>query len=59
MKYFFEVFGPNNIAEKIGSLSLTVFVQDLATKFAQFSIFPREFCKDLRKFACFVSFGCK
>ena len=55
MKYLDQI----TFLQRIGSLSLTVFVQDLAQKFAQFSIFARKFCKDPWKFACFVTFGCK
>ena len=59
INYFFEVLGSNNIAE-INGLSISiVFIQDLAKKFAQFSVSACEFCKDVQKLACFGTFGCK
>ena len=44
---------------KIGSLSQTVFVQDLAKKFKYFSISAHEFCKDQEKIVFFRTFRCK
>ena len=58
MKYFFEVLGPNNIAAKNGLSISNSFCTGPCTKFAPFSISTREFCKNLQKFACFVTFGC-
>ena len=58
IKYFFEVLGPNNIAAKNGLSISNSFCTGPCTKFAPFSISTREFCKNLQKFACFVTFGC-
>ena len=58
MKFFFEVLGPNNIAAKNGLSISNSFCTGPCTKFAPFSISTREFCKNLQKFACFVTFGC-
>ena len=45
MKYFFEVFGPNNIASKIGSLSLTVFCTGPCEKISSFKFFVANFAR--------------
>ena len=58
MKYFFEVLGPNNIAAKNGLSISNSFCTGPCTKFAPFSISTCKFCKNLQKFACFVTFGC-
>ena len=55
----FEELGLRNLTTKISSLSLIVLSQRSAKIFSHNSISAREFCKDMRKFVCFRTFGGK